>query len=532
MDAMLQMVLQELRGAWRFRRYALGAAWAVCLAGWAFVFTIPESYEARARVFVDTRTALKPLLQGLAVDQDVDSQLNMVRQALLSRPNLQTVARETDLDLQVTTPAEREALIDDLTRRITITMEPKRDETQTDALYNITYTNTARDKAVEVVSTLLNSFVEDTLGGKRSGAESAQQFLREQLASYETRLAEAESRLADFKKQNVGLVPGEQGDYFQRLQTEMQEVRRVEAALAVATSRRAELDRQLRGEIPFVQGNDSGSNRTALSQSGSDTTTRIRETQARLDDLLLRFTDRHPEVIAAKENLAELDRRRSEELAALKRGDASAAALSGAGANPVYQSIQLALNQADSEIAALRGELNLHQRTVNEFRSVVDTVPEVEAQFARLNRDYDVTKAQYNALLDRLEKSRISEDAEETGSVKFEVIEPPSAKLQPVSPKRPLLLAGVLLAGLGVGGAIAYLLNQLRPVFMDGDTLEGMTGLPVLGVVSMTWMDRQRAELRTGYLRYAGVVVLLFLAFGLVVALHSQAARLVSRVLA
>lgn len=508
----------------------------VCIVGWAYVFTIPNAFEARARVFVDTRTALRPLLQGLAVDQDVDSQLNMVRQALLSRPNLQAVARETDLDLRATTPAAREALIDDLSQRITITMAPKRDERQTDALYSIAYTNTDREKAVQVVSTLLNSFVENTLGGKRSGAESAQQFLKEQLAGYEVRLAEAEARLADFKKQNVGLVPGDKGDYFQRLQTEMQEVRRVQAALAIATSRRAELDRQLRGETPYVQGAAVASNqRQGNLQAGGvagDTASRIRETQSRLDDLLLRFTDRHPEVIAARETLAELQRRRDEEIAALRRGDPGAAALAGAGANPVFQSIQLALNQVDSEIAALRGELSQHQRTVDEFRAVVDTVPEVEAQFARLNRDYDVTKAQYNALLDRLEKSRISEDAEETGSVKFEVIEPPSAKLEPVSPNRPRLLTMVLAAGLAAGAGIAYLLNQLRPVFSTRESLEGLTGLPVLGVVSMTWMEKQRAALKLGYLRYGALLFLLLVIFGVVVTLQSPAARLVSRVLA
>ena len=529
---MLQMVLQELRGAWRFRRYALGVAWGICLLGWAAVLVIPDSYEARARVFVDTRTALKPLLQGLAVEQDVDSQLNMVRQALLSRPNLQAVARETDLDLDATTPAEREALIDGLSKRIAIVKESPDDSRRTDAIYVISYTNPVRDKSVEVVTTLLNAFVEDTLGGKRSGAESAQKFLREQLANYEARLAEAESRLADFKKQNVGMVPGDKGDYFQRLQAEMQEVRRVQAALAVATSRRTELDRQLRGETPFVQGTAAPATPRPPNSPGGDTASRIQETQSRLDDLLLRFTDKHPEVIAARQTLAELERRHEEELAAMRRGDPGAAALAGAKANPVYQSIQLALNQVDTEIAALRGELNQHQRTVDEFRGVVDTVPEVEAQYARLNRDYDVTKAQYNALLDRLEKSKISEDAEETGSVKFEVIEPPSAKLEPVSPNRPRLIAVILLVGIAAGAGLAYVLNQLRPVFASRETLEDLTGLPVLGVVSMTWMEKQRAALRLGYLRYAALSFLLLVAFAVVIAVQSPAARLISRVLA
>ena len=89
----------------------------------------------------------------------------------------------------------------------------------------------------------------------------------------------------------------------------------------------------------------------------------------------------------------------------------------------VYQSIQLALNTADVEIAGLRGELGDHQQKVSELRRMVDTMPQVEAEFARLNRDYAVNKAQYTALVDRLEKARLGGEADATGSVRFEIID-------------------------------------------------------------------------------------------------------------
>ena len=60
----------------------------------------------------------------------------------------------------------------------------------------------------------MNSFVEDTLGTKRGGAESAQRFLQDQLKQYRERLVEAETALAEFKKKNVGMIPGEEGGYF------------------------------------------------------------------------------------------------------------------------------------------------------------------------------------------------------------------------------------------------------------------------------------------------------------------------------
>jgi uncharacterized protein involved in exopolysaccharide biosynthesis len=75
MQQTLDKILTIFRGAWRFHRLAILVAWIVCLLAWALVSMLPDMYEARARVFVDTRTALKPVLQGLAIDQDVDAQI-------------------------------------------------------------------------------------------------------------------------------------------------------------------------------------------------------------------------------------------------------------------------------------------------------------------------------------------------------------------------------------------------------------------------------------------------------------------------
>jgi polysaccharide chain length determinant protein (PEP-CTERM system associated) len=531
MNPIVDQVLDEVRGAWRFRWYALAAAWAVCVMGWLAVFTMKDMYEATARVFVDTRTALRPLLQGLAVESDVDSQLNLVRQAMLGRPELERVARETDLDLQATTPEQRATLIDALRSRITIQGgAPNRESSG--GLFVISYQDPMRDKSVEVVDKLLNSFVEDTLGGKREGSESAQRFLRAQISDYERRLSEAEQRLATFKKRNVGVMPGEQGDYFARLQSEMDAVKKAQAMLGVATRRRDELQRQLRGETPFVASTGMNSGSTGASKgAGGDTASRIQEAQTRLDELLLKFTDRHPDVVATRETLAQLRQRQQTEIEALRRGDPSAVAAAGAATNPVYQSIQLQLNQTEVEIAALRGELSDRQQKVAQLRQLVDTVPEVEAEFARLNRDYDVTRAQYTALVDRLEKARLSEQAEATGVVKFEIIDPPSAAYEPAAPNRPRLLAMVLFAGLAVGGGVAYLLHQMRPVFNNPRVLSEVTGQQVLGAVSMTWLDRDKAQNRFRQFAFGGAAAMLFALFFGVLLFQSAGARLMHRLI-
>src|SRR5258708_1180968 len=119
----LDRVLEEVQSAWRFRWLALTAASIVSVIGWSIVFTLPDRFAADARVFVDTRTALKPALQGLTTDQNVDAQINYVRQSLLEGPQLEKIAKQTGV-LQVPVTHERTGtrILDRLNSRIALTV--------------------------------------------------------------------------------------------------------------------------------------------------------------------------------------------------------------------------------------------------------------------------------------------------------------------------------------------------------------------------------------------------------------------------
>jgi polysaccharide chain length determinant protein (PEP-CTERM system associated) len=499
MNGLVENIFEEVRGAWRFRWWGLLAAWIVGVMGWFIVMLLPDLYEGRSTVFVDTRTALRPVLQGLAVEQDVDAELNFVRQSLLGTPQLEKIARDVGLlTPDLADVRKRTALIDSMRDHTTITVNSASSQGDLNAgsIYSIVYQDPDRARSLKVVVELLNTLIVDTLGGKRQGSQDAQKFLETQIKDYESRLGAAEDRLADFKKQHVGAMPTEQGGYFTRLQTEMDTVKNTQQALSVAISRRDELTRQLHGEPALSTANASAAPGAAgASGAGGDTLSRIREAQAHLDELLLNFTDKHPDVIAARQTLEELQARRAQELEQLRRGDANALANSGATANPVYQSIQLELNKAEVEIASLNRQLADHQGRVVELRRALDTMPKVEAEYAQLNRDYDVNKTQYTALLTQLEKAKLGQEADTSGSVRFEIVEPPNAEYHPVSPHRALLVLGVFVLAIGAGGAIAYLIQMMQPVFWSVKGLTEYTGVTVLGAVSAAFpkaIDRRR----------------------------------------
>jgi polysaccharide chain length determinant protein (PEP-CTERM system associated) len=522
-------VFDEVRGAWRFRWVALMTAFVVALIGWAVVFALPDRYEADARVFVDTRTGLKPALQGLTIDQNVDSQINYVRQSLLEGPQLVRIAKQAGMLPPVVTD-EREAakILYTLSERIDLgvfSAGNQGDERSTaGTIYTFHYTDGDRARSLRVVGSLLNTFVEEILGGKREGSQQAQKFLETQIKDYERRLSAAEDKLAAFKKRNMGLMPSDQGGYFAQLQKEVDDAKKAESDLSVAMSRRDELAKQLHsGSVISAAGSSAASGARG---GGSDTLSRIQEAQAKLDELLLKYTDKHPDVIAMRATLAELKQRRATELANLQRGDASAVASSGAGNNPVYQSMQLELNKVDVEIAALRRGLAQHQGIVVDLRQRLNSAPQVEAEYQQLNRDYDVNKAQYTALLGSYQKARLGEQADNAGSVRFEIVLPPTSPLVPVWPKRALLLGLIWLAALGAGAAVAYGLHFIKPILSSVSAVNALTGFPVLGVVSVAFPTAHRKKMWRNAWRFSAATACLIVALGLALAVNGLGARL------
>lgn len=528
MNPHFDKLLDDFRGAWRFRWLAFGIASAFALAGWLVVFTLPDRYEARASVLVDTRTALKPALRDVALEQDVGVELSYVRGSLLTDTSLlKTAYLAGVLPAYVVDPFHQDEAVSSLRKHVSLTMQSADDRPEMGPggmIYGISYQDTERARTLAVVGILLHRLVDETLGGKKQGSESAQQFLDAQVKDYEKRLRTAEDRLAEFKSRNFGLMPSERGSYFTQLQRETEAVEDTRTKLLVAESRRATLEKQLHGDSAIMAMGAAAPGGTKT--QGLDTVSQIAQTRAHLEELLLKYTDHHPDVIDTRKNLAELESRRAAEVESLRSGDPAAAASSGASANPVYQSIQLELNKADVDIADLRTQLGEHEQKAQELRRLLHTAPTVEAEYAQLTRDYDVNKAQYTALLSSYEKARLGEQADTAGSVKFQVVEAPVVSPVPIWPRRGKWLAQTLLTAMAAGGALAFGLDRLRPMVGSASTLEGLTGVRVLAEIGSAFPNRTRKRRRRELWHALLATTCLFGALGIALVLSHNGKRL------
>ena len=503
---LLIMVETYARGMWRYRWRAVIVMWLLSILGWFAVYAMPPVYEASARIYVDTENAIRPLLQGIGTSSDVMSEVTVVTREMLSRPNLAEVARATDLDLRAETDEQFEDLLASLQDRISVIGNR-------DNIYRISFQDADRGKAVAVVDSLVTTFVEQSLGADRDEANQAQSFLQEQIAEYEARLTAAEERLAKFRRDNVAYMPDQRGDYFARLQSAQSELQATQSRLRLARERRGELIRQLEGEEPVF---GIMSSQTPAAGGGGFAAAKIQQLEAELEELRLRYTDKHPKIGQILDTIKMLEEQQEEERAsAAASGDGSTPVpASPLETNPVYQNMRIQLSNTEVEIASLNAEARGQQDEVNELKKLVDTVPQVEAELSRLNRDYDVVNSKYQQLLTQLETAKIGENAEASiDGVQFRIIDPPFAGLNPAGPQRQILLFVILVVTLGAGSALMLLFSLLHPVFFTGREVTRVAGLPVLGSVSLLMSPELIKAKRRSHWRFAMALGLLLISF-------------------
>lgn len=504
----VQLVRTFLRMAWLYRWVGIIATIVVCLAGWVFVQSMPDQYKVNAKVFLDSRSMLRPLLRGIAFDSGAlsDSAILLSR-TLLTRPNLEEVARRADLDLTAKTPEEFDVLIKDLASDITIV------GTRGEDIYEISYEHDTPKTAKLVVDELLNTFMEQSLGDQRRDTAVTQKFLDEQIAAYEKRLLEAEDRLKQFKQRNVGVMPGSQGGFFSRLEEAHNQLKAAELELQEGLRRRDQLQKQ-------AESSASGGDFSGLDEFGTGAEVapeiayfdaKIQELVSRIDELLLNYTDKHPDIVAMRKLMANLEEKKKEKTAELA-SQAADALSSGEDqptgfSNPFADQLKLQAAELDAAVAGLQTRVEEYKKRVKDLEKKVDTVPEVESELARLNRDYSINKKQYDELLARRELAHMAQEADQSeDDVKIKLIEPPIMPLLPTGPNRLLFATIVLLVGLGAGGGVAVLLSQLNPRIIDVPDLKNLTGLPVLGVISMTSNILYRQQRRFEMLAFFGVL--------------------------
>lgn len=493
MDELIRQVVDILRGMWHRRWIGVAAAWVVALAGAAGLARMPDRYEATARVYVDTSSLLQPLLSGLAIQPDIEQQVGMLARTLVTRPNIEKLVSKTDLDAGAA-PAEKDKLVDQIMKELRFSAAGR------DNVYNVSFRDADRDHAQRIVQALVSMFVESGLGNKRRDAESTRKFIDDQIATYERRLQEAENRLKDFRLRNMSMTSASAGgqDYVARMSTANEDLSKARFELRVAEQSRDALRRELAGEEPSLLPDAASTG--PIVRANPELDARIDVQKRLLDELLRRYTDEHPDVAQTKRMVASLEEQKRQEIEARRKAAAAAPPRLSAATNPVFQQIKIALTEAEANVAALSARVGEMQARAEQLRASANRVPQVEAEMAQLNRDYEIIRQSYQQMVSRREALALTGEVDEsTGMAEFRIIDPPRVGDKPVFPNRMVLVPLLLVVAFGIGAAVAFLAAQLLPTIHSTRTLREVGQRPVLGSLSLrptaAMLKRQRVSM-------------------------------------
>ncbi|MBF0266074.1 MAG: hypothetical protein HQL46_12450 [Gammaproteobacteria bacterium] len=507
MDEILDQVVGYLKGIWHKRWYGMVIIWLISISGWVYVYQLPDQYESKAKIYIDSQSLLRPLLRGLAIETNVSQEINLMVKTLLTRPNVEKIIRLADLDLSVKNNEQFEALVKELQQQIRFGKSARSRVN----LYSLSYSNKNPQVAQKVLQSVITVFVENSIGRNTNDANSAKSFIHKQIESYEKRLTEAENRLKVFKQENVSMLPSSAGGYYSKMEQTKNELASTKLALEESKKSKSVLQNELNALISSIKNSAAAQKQNVFTTSVD---ARIAKLTADLDSLLLKYTDDYPDVKSTKRVLANLKAQQDLELEVLRRTVSSSG--SGLDNNPVYQDLKRELGNSNTKIASLTVRKNEYQKRYDELALLVDKIPEIEAKLTSLNRDYDITKSKYTQLLERRESAALSENINKsTDGVQFNVVDPPRVSNDPVGPNRILLSTGALILSLAAGMGFAFLLSQIKPVFNSPKHLEQVIGLPILGSVSAVispGQKRRRSLLVMTYLSLFLALLLIYLA--------------------
>jgi polysaccharide chain length determinant protein (PEP-CTERM system associated) len=495
---LFDQILSYLRSAWYYRWHAAAIAWLVALGGWTTIHLMPDRYQAQARVYVDTQSMLRPLLSGLAVQPNVDQIISMMGRTLINRANVERLVQMAGVDSR--NPGEREDLIARVNRDLAIRSAGREN------LYTISYSDRDPERAKRVVESLLAIFVERTAGDKLKDADSARQFIDEQLRSYSEKLVAAENAVTEFRRKHQGLMPGEGRDFFAALNEARTALRRANLELQEAVNSRDAIKQQIARETASRAEDVTGP------VAPSELERRMLALEQKLDSLRLTYTEQHPDIVALVRMIEQLKEKASEEN---EKKQALGKVARTTPAQPLYGQLMVSLTTAEANVAAMKARVADYQIRYNELQAAANALPQIEAEYKQLTRDYEVIRGRYDRLLERREQAQISGavEASDAGN-RFRIIDPARVPTAPSAPDRPRLMTLVLLAALGCGFGFAFVMPQLKITFDNERALREAAGISVLGSVAMTLTHSQRKRRARGMFALALSYLSLLSAYG------------------
>lgn len=492
--------IDRIRAVWNRRKWLAIVVFLIPLTGVVcLVMALPNVYRSTASVLVERQQLPEDLVRA-TVNSEVEIRLRTLSAEILSRSRLEQLIGRFGLYPELTAKTSAEEAVGRMRRDISLQLTSADQNGRGGGAtisFALRYVGRDPETVALVTNALASFYVEENLKVRERLAAGTTEFLRVQLDQSKKRLDEQERRLSELNRQHMGELPPQLQGNLARLESLADQLRVNRSEQVRAQERRDILAGQLA---------------QAEASSGVETDAmRLARFRQELTTLRIKYTDKWPDIIRLKDEIATLERKLANPEPAAKAPEAAAL-----GLTPEVLRLRDALRTANTEIGLMKEEEQRVRRSLETYQKRVDNAPQHEPEYQELSRDYETNKNLYRALVQRYETAQIGEEMEQRQQgERFRILDAAAPSGNPFAPNRPRLLLVTVVLCVGLAGAALVLAEVLDTSFHSAADLRTATAVPVLVRIPsiVTEADTRRRRWRFRF-AVVGIVLTLVLVGG------------------
>jgi polysaccharide chain length determinant protein (PEP-CTERM system associated) len=431
----------------------------------------PEVYEASSTVFIE-RNVINSMIKDITINPSLEERLSVLSYSMKSRSLIVRVLEDLDIAVEDENPEETNKLIKKFQENTVIKMHASRSRGNNMNLFIVSFTSDDPKFARDYVNTLVRRYIEENLSAKRDEAYGANRFLSDQITYFKGNLDKIESGIVDFRKERGIFIATDERNVVEDIKAAQYKLDELENQKKELHAKKRLIEKQIKKEYPDM----------------------LISLQGRLNELLLQYTENHPEVMLMKSRidaLKKMSRNSTVNVHDSQRDEADAAVL-----NPLYHKSREEMAKTELELAGLKAKEDNIKKQLEAKKAYLRSIPFEKKKLAYMEGERDIYRGIYEKLILRLGQSEVSKQMElQDKAATFRIVDPAVLNNKPISPDRVKIILLGILAGFAGGMGAAIFLDKIDNSIRSLEVLKSI-GLPVLAVIptveTLTEASRRR----------------------------------------
>ncbi len=481
------------------------------------VYKLPSVYESKTLLTVKPPQVSDKVVQRLS-EEDLSQRLQTINQEVLSRSSLEPMITKYNLfELERNSGMDMALIVDKMRKNIVVEVEKSDNEKL--AAFRISYRDRRPDATRNVASELAAKYVNAQVLASTQSAETTRDFLQKEHDNAKNELNQIEQERLKIMMQNVETLP----ESSQGLIAQLDGLRKREESLTkekeTLSAERGRLNDQIGSnnrQMRLIEDYGEKETQDAARQASQIEDTpayaqlvnRRAELSAQLDKLLKNFKEKHPEVIAKKDEIARIN----EEIENLRKStdkrvqvasqsSSRKAELQKKNLELENQRIQNQIGQIEGQIRYKDQELQQNAGQISILEQKINTIPNVKVALEGINSQYQSAKQKFDDLSKKINDASLQVNRESNAQGEtIRVQDAANLPESPVAPKRALLTGLGTAIGLAIGLFLAAVFELPRVFKIQNiEDAKHYTGLPVLASVPPLLSHDEKAWLRRAH---------------------------------